>query len=405
MSVVGTPRTAGLVSRAMNILLRPQAEWAVIDGESTSVQGLFLGYAAILAAIPPLAQIIHGLMPHCFFVACWTPNPVFVVVGAVVYYIASLATVFLVGFIIDALAPSFGAQKSQEQAMKVAVYSWTAAWVAGILNIIPWFGGLLVLLGSLYSIYLLYTGLMVVMKSPATQVVGYTAVAVLCGIVVSLIVGVVGNSISAIGVLSGAANSQVTSTTVRLGNGSSVNLGQAQQALQQMAQQAQAAQSAASGSPASGVNGAPVAPIVAVDPAKLKALLPDTVAGAPRTSLTSTSVGAAGLSGVDAVYSSGSTSVTVTITDLGAMGGLATLAGAVNVQSDQETTNGYDRVQTINGQLTKEQYDNPSKSGDYSIVVANRFSIEAKGSGVPMDTLHAAVAAVGPDRVAALAHG
>ena len=87
--------------------------------------------------------------------------------------------------------------------------------------------------------------------------------------------------------------------------------------------------------------------------------------------------------------------VTLTITDLGAASGLAALAGAMNVQSDQETATGYERVQTINGRLTKETYDNTNKSGDYSIVVANRFSIDASGSGVPIDTLKGAVNSVG----------
>ena len=87
------------------------------------------------------------------------------------------------------------------------------------------------------------------------------------------------------------------------------------------------------------------------------------------------------------------------------MGGLTAFAGAMNVQEDKETATGYDKTQTINGQIVHEQYDNGSKSGEYSIIIANRFNVEADGSGVPIETLKAAVAAVGPDRLAALAHG
>ena len=48
------------------------------------------------------------------------------VIIAALAYVASLVGVFVLGFIIDALAPSFDAQKSQTQAMKLAAYSYTA---------------------------------------------------------------------------------------------------------------------------------------------------------------------------------------------------------------------------------------------------------------------------------------
>src|SRR5215831_18069753 len=93
MSLTGAPpSTRGLLARVQNILLRPKAEWDVIAGETASAQGLILGYAAIVSALPALARIVNGFMPHCFFGAiCVTPNPVSVVVSAVVYYLATLA--------------------------------------------------------------------------------------------------------------------------------------------------------------------------------------------------------------------------------------------------------------------------------------------------------------------------
>jgi hypothetical protein len=402
MSALGTPRSAGIVSRATNIVLRPVAEWPAIALEPTTVPGLFLGYAAILAAIPAIARIAHGLMPACFFGACWTPNPIFVVVGAVLYYVASLASVFLIGFIIDALASSFGGQRSQEQAMKVAVYSWTAAWLAGAFNILPWFGGLLAFVGSLYSLYLLYTGLPALMKSPADRSLGYTAVVVVLAVVVSLVVGAVVGTVSTIGMIGAAASAPgALSGTVHVGNGS-VDLNRLQQSVQQLQQQVQPAPPGA----APGATGAPASgKIVAVDADKLKALLPDSIGGAPRTELTTNNAGGSALSNAEAVYSNANMHVTLTITDLGAASPLMAFAGAMNVQHDEQTTNGYDRVQTVNGQLITEKYDTPSKSGEYAIVVANRFSIDASGSGVPIDTLKSAVAAVGPDRVAGLARG
>jgi hypothetical protein len=145
--------------------------------------------------------------------------------------------------------------------------------------------------------------------------------------------------------------------------------------------------------------------IVAVDPEKLKSFLPDNVGGAPRTEMQATSAGGVGLSNAEATYSNNDVHVTVTVTDLGAAAALSAFATAMNVQSDKQTATGYEKVTTINGRLTKESYDNQSKSGDFSVLVGGRFNVEAQGSGVSIDTLKGAVNAVGPDRLDALAHG
>jgi len=198
MSVIeGGPSTAGLVQRVQNILLKPGAEWQVIAGESATTQGLFTGYACILAAIPAIARIIGEFIPVCFFGVCVHYNPLFIVVGGLVYYVLNLVGVYVIGLIIDALAPSFGGEKNPIQSMKVAVYSFTAAWLAGVFAILP----ALAILGivGLYSFYLLYVGLPVLTKAPSDKAMGYTAVSIVCGIVVFIILGAVTNAVTMMG--------------------------------------------------------------------------------------------------------------------------------------------------------------------------------------------------------------
>src|SRR6266704_1281620 len=48
----------GLLERAKNILLKPNAEWPVIAAETTSTGKLYTGYIVPLAAIGPIASII-----------------------------------------------------------------------------------------------------------------------------------------------------------------------------------------------------------------------------------------------------------------------------------------------------------------------------------------------------------
>jgi len=108
---VTNPAPAGsssLIARVQGILMTPRAEWDKIDVEPATTQGLFTGYACILAAIPAVAQVIGGLFPICALGVCVHRSLIGVIVSAILYYILSLAGVFVTALIVDELAPSFG---------------------------------------------------------------------------------------------------------------------------------------------------------------------------------------------------------------------------------------------------------------------------------------------------------
>ena len=186
----------GLVDRAKNILLTPATEWAAIDAETTSIKDLYMGYAVVLAAIRPIASIIgFGLIgariPFGGGTYRWPLDTA--LEYAVVAYALSLGGVFVFALIIDALAPTFGGQKNQLQALKVAIYASTASWVAGVFIVIP---ALAILgLAGLYSLYLLYAGLPVLMKSPKDKAMGYTVVSIICAIVLYFVLAILAGTV------------------------------------------------------------------------------------------------------------------------------------------------------------------------------------------------------------------
>uniref|UniRef100_A0A832G879 YIP1 family protein n=1 Tax=Ignavibacterium album TaxID=591197 RepID=A0A832G879_9BACT len=190
-----------LFERAKNILISPKTEWEVIKNEQSTVADLFTKYALILALIPAVA----GFIGQSFIGISLGPFGSFKVpivnglIYAVLYYVLSLAGIYLVAFIVDALAPSFGATKDMVSSLKVVVYSYTAVWVAGIFQIIP----VLAILGilGLYSLYLLYLGLNIVKGSPSDKVVGYTVVVIIITIVIYFIIGAVVGAIALGGIM------------------------------------------------------------------------------------------------------------------------------------------------------------------------------------------------------------
>lgn len=184
-----------IVDRAKNILLTPSEEWNKIDQEPAETGRLYVGYIMPLAAIGPVASVIGMSMVGMSFMGSGTFRVPFgsALAHAVVSYALSLAGVFILALIIDALAPTFAGTKSQTQALKVAAYSSTAAWLAGIFAILPMFAVLS--LFGLYSLYLLYLGLPVLMKSPQDKALGYTVVVIIAAIVLWIIIGAITASI------------------------------------------------------------------------------------------------------------------------------------------------------------------------------------------------------------------
>jgi hypothetical protein len=170
-----------ILQRAQAILLKPKDEWVKVKAEPATVSGLFMSYAMVLAAIPAGFQFLgHILVGRRLPVVGLYRWPFGRALGnAIVAYILSLVTVYLFALIINELAPSFGSAKNMTSAFKLAVYSMTPAWVAGVLYIVPalW---LLGILASLYGLYILYLGFRTpMMDTPKDKVGSYLAVSVL----------------------------------------------------------------------------------------------------------------------------------------------------------------------------------------------------------------------------------
>ncbi len=183
-----------LVDRTKNILLKPQGEWHVIAGETATVKDLYLNYAMILAAIPAIANFVGGsLIGYSVLGVSYRVPIVAGVAAMIVQYLLGLGSIYVLALIIDALAPKFAGEKNFIQAFKLAVFSASASWLAGIFHIIPGLGILTIL--GLYSLYLLYVGLPVLMKSPQDKAMGYTVVVIICAIVIFAIIGAISAAI------------------------------------------------------------------------------------------------------------------------------------------------------------------------------------------------------------------
>lgn len=407
MTVVGGGTSStGLVARVKNILLTPKTEWDVIDAEPATVKGLYTGYILILALIPAIAILLltfvasafMGMASNSVFGASVGISPVFAIVSAAVSYVLSLIMIYVMALIIDGLAPTFGAAKNRVQALKVATYSATAGWVAAIALIAPLIGVLVALAGAVYTAYLLYLGLQAVMKAPQEKAVGYTIVV----IIVSLVAAFIINAVLNLPLKLMQANSVLASSSainVKIPGVGTVDIGKMEQAAKEMEAAAQQMQ-AASGTVAAGGTPAGV-----VAPDVLQGLLPAALPnGFARTEVSSMGANMGGLGGTHAegVYTKGDARISLEVTDIGAAGAMM---GAVRVNSNKQTADGYEKIGQVDGRMTTEEYNRSSNSGKYGVLVASRYMVEADGSRVTIEDLKAAVSAVPLSRLEALAKG
>lgn len=182
-----------LVARVKGILTNPRQEWAAIDAEPLDLGQLMVGYVLPLAAIGPIASII-GL--SVFGVGGLFRLSIGTIIGmAITSYVLTIVGIFVLAWVINALAPTFNATQSMPQAIKVAAYSATAAWVAGIFNVVPYLG-ILATLAGLYSLYLLWIGLPMLMNAPAEKATTYVIATIVALIAIYAVVGIITSRIA-----------------------------------------------------------------------------------------------------------------------------------------------------------------------------------------------------------------
>lgn len=368
------PGGGALIERAKAIILKPNEEWPKIAAEEKSSREILTGYIIPLALVAPIAGFIGGqLFGYGALGLTYRPGIVSALILAVVTFVLALITFLFLSLIADALSPKFGGERSYLRSFKLVAYASTAAWLAGIFALVPALGffGLL----GLYSIYLFYTGTGPMLNVPKDKALAYTAVVFVCAILLNLLVGALSAANMAMLRGMGIIDTPTESGgTITLPGGGKIETGK----MEEFARKAEKIQKGE---------------IKAVPTDTLKALLPDDIDGFKRKSFSSQAMGAAG-SGVEGTYEAGDYRFDLRINDMLALSGLAGLGASMGIEHSREDDNGYEHVGVVDGQWRTEKWDNRSSRGNYGIMIADRFMVEASGRVEDIDVLKDAVDAI-----------
>ena len=403
-----------LIQRVQDILLKPKETWPIIAGEGGDTASIYTNYLLYLAAIPAIASFIGLSLIGAGGFGFSVRVPIMSgLVQMVVGFVLSLVMVFVLALIVDALAPTFNGNKSQISALKLVAYGSTAGFVGGIFGLIPSLS-ILGLIAGLYSIYLIYTGVPVMMKCPPEKAGAYTAVVVVCGIVAAVILGAVsavfmpsaGMRMGA-GMGAGAIGGKDTNVTITTPGGGEMKIDTAKMEAmaKQMEEASKSGDTAAAGKAAGAMLGAMTgtnaAPIAAAD---LKALLPESIGDLKRESIESGGGDVAGIGGssAKAAYVAGDKRLRLSVTDLGGLGGMAALAGWANMTSDRETPTEVEKTYKAGNRTVHEKQRKDGGSSEYTVLLANGVVVEAQGERVDVEALKKVVEGIDLGKVESL---
>jgi hypothetical protein len=386
---------AALLQRVLDILMRPRETWLQINAEDSNPGRIYLGYLVFLAAIPAVAGFIgYSLIGVGAFGISVRVPVVQGLVSMVVGYVLSLAMVYVLALIANMLAPRFQAQQDMGSAFKLVAYASTAGMLGGVFSILPSLA-MLGLLAALYSVYLIYSGIPVLMKAPQEKAVGYTAALVVCGILAGIVVGLATSLVSpgARGLGAGMAGMGDTGSVAMKVPGTDIKIdtGRLEEASRKMEEaqakgDTQAAAKAATemmGAALGGKGGEPFAPKL------LRDTLPERVGDLPRTAIEARSESAMGMqfTHVSAQYTHEDKELEIQIQDLGAVPALRmAMAGWATTTAESENADEVERIYRQGDTTIKESYRKDGSSADVALMLPNGVMVQAYGR-LPVEDL------------------
>jgi hypothetical protein len=167
------------IAKAKGLLVEPGKTWDGIAAEPMTLGGVFTSYVLPLAAIPSIGSAIGT------FLGGNLPN----IAELVISYVVAVVSVLIMGKIMSPLAARFGASPDANAGMKLAAFAPTGAWVGGLALIVPSIGGLLALVGALYTLYLFFDGAqrLFPVEPIKARMLGFSAV--LASILLNMLIG------------------------------------------------------------------------------------------------------------------------------------------------------------------------------------------------------------------------
>ncbi|WP_021022879.1 Yip1 family protein [Salinivibrio costicola] len=175
-----------ILGHLVGLYTHPKKEWKTI-GERHEGVSSSIGHALLLALIPPVcayyASVNLGWQIGAGEPIFMTPQSALFIVSAM--YLALLGGVAALAYLTLWMSRTFGSAPNYTQCLELAAYTATPIFMVGLATLYPvvWFVMIVGLIGVAYSVYLLYTGVPILMEIPEERGFIYASSVVTCGLV------------------------------------------------------------------------------------------------------------------------------------------------------------------------------------------------------------------------------
>ena len=175
------------IQHIIGLLTDPTRQWEKIREQYQSGSGNPVGHVLILALIPAISGYI-GTTQVGWRIGVGEPIRITgdsAMSIAIIYYIALLVGIFSVGWVIHLLGKAYQVQKPLPLCIALAAYTATPLFLIGLMQVYPvlWLNMLMGLPALAYTVYLLYSGLPIMMEIPAERGFLYSSAVLAVGLV------------------------------------------------------------------------------------------------------------------------------------------------------------------------------------------------------------------------------
>ncbi len=156
-----------VLQHVWGLFTNPKSEWVAIRDDECTIGKCYAIHVLILAAIPAISGFI-GTTQFGWQIGAGDPVKLTMQSAgliSILYYLAMLVGVFSMGYMIHWMGGTYGADVQLSQAVVLAAYTATPLFLIGLMELYPvlWVNMVVGIPALAYTVYLLYTGVPIMM--------------------------------------------------------------------------------------------------------------------------------------------------------------------------------------------------------------------------------------------------
>ena len=156
-----------MLQHVIGVFTNPKKEWEVVRDAKCSIFECYIKHVMLLAAIPPICAYIGATQVGWSIGSNhFALTPASTLPMAIGFYLFSLLAIYIMGRAIEWMANTFDTKVTREKSILIATQVVTPLFISGLVALfpIPWLIMIVGMIAMGYTVYLMYTGIPIVLE-------------------------------------------------------------------------------------------------------------------------------------------------------------------------------------------------------------------------------------------------